>query len=72
MNQYRVDFEFWSADGWSKHTGTFRAATPKIAKANVVGQLAKIGIATRGLAVYEGETIVLGSVLPLDCERAAS
>jgi len=65
---YRVDFEFLSRSGWQRHSGNFTAPDAKKARAKVLDQLKALGISAGASAVYggeSGETIVLGSPLPL-------
>jgi hypothetical protein len=66
MITYTVHFEFREAAAteFRQHRGDFKAANPLHARNCVVGQLQALGLVVGVFAVYEGEWLVLGAVLP--------
>jgi hypothetical protein len=66
MPTYTVQFEFRKpgAPEFKQWHGGFKCVDPKHARNVVVGQLQMLGYEVGTVAVYDGEWLVLGSVLP--------
>lgn len=64
--KYTVKFEFRvpGEPTFKRWMGDFASADPKHARNLVTGQLNMLGYEVGALAVYDGEWLVLGNILP--------